>query len=186
MRHLLVFAAVAAAAPAARADWYADAVKSVAAKIEPAEAKPGQTVTHSVTVQLNDGYHTYPVKQPEKPAAAFVNRITYPDLPELIFVGETEDPADADVKAEPELGIQMLRTHHGTVTYRRTAVVSPRAAAGDVTVTLKAFKLTVCDKANCYPTKTLTPAATVKVLPGPAVEVEAAHRAAVEKALAGK
>ena len=45
----------------------------------PAEAKPGQTVTFTLTVELNDGYHTYPTVQPDKKAAGMVNEIKFPD-----------------------------------------------------------------------------------------------------------
>ena len=43
---------------AAAADKKADSVKSVEAKIEPAEAKPGQTVTFKLTVTLEDGFYS--------------------------------------------------------------------------------------------------------------------------------
>lgn len=190
MRPLVYPVAVAAGlllAPAARADdWYAKAVKSVTARFEPAEAKPGQLVTLKLTVVLNDGYHTYPTAQPDKNAAGMVNKLAFPPADGVVFVGDTKDPPKPDVKAEPDLGIKELRTHHGTVVYERPAVVSPKAEAGERTVKLKAFKLTVCDAANCYPPKTLAPAATLKVLPGPAAEVPKEHREAVEKALAGR
>src|SRR5262245_44481924 len=94
-------------------------VKKVEATFEPAEAKPGQTVTLKITVELLDGYHTYPTKQVDKNAAQMVNKITFPAPAGVIFVGETKDPANPDTKAEPEIGIKELRTHAGTVVFER-------------------------------------------------------------------
>ena len=67
------------AAPAAGQKAFDKAVKKVEASFSPAEAKPGQTVTFSVTIELNDGYHTYPTVQTDKMAASMVNEIKFPD-----------------------------------------------------------------------------------------------------------
>src|SRR6476469_7263351 len=82
-------------APASTQKWYDKAVKKVEAKFSPAEAKPGQTVTFTVTIELADGYHTYPTVQTDKQAAAMVNTILFPKPDAVIFVGKTEDPKDA-------------------------------------------------------------------------------------------
>jgi hypothetical protein len=112
-----------------------------------------------------------------------VNKITFPAPAGVVFVGETKDPADPDTKAEPEIGIKELRTHAGTVVYERKAVVSPKASAGEQAVKVKAFRIMVCDATTCFPPKTFTPEAKLKVLAGPAVAVEAAYRDEVAKAL---
>src|SRR6266536_187314 len=109
---------------ARKPDWYEKAVKKVEATFEPAEAKPGQTVTLKITVHLNDGYHTYPTKQPDKAAEAMVNKITYPDPGAVTFVGDVIDPKEYKTKAEPELGIKEMRIVEGKVVYERKAVVS--------------------------------------------------------------
>ena len=184
---LVVPLALAVALPAAaQKGWYEKAVKKVEAKFDPAEAKPGQTVTLKLTVELNDGYHTYPVVQPDKEAASMTNVLKFPDPGTLIFVGNTADPKDFETKAEPELGIKELRTMSGTVTWTRKAVVSPKAVAGEATVKLSSFRLLVCDKSNCFPPKAVPVEASFKVLAGPAVEVEKDFAAEVAKALAGK
>jgi len=190
MRSILSLIAIpllALSASAADKDaWYAKAVKKVEVTFEPAEAKPGQTVTLKLTVYLTDGYHTYPTLQQDKAAAGMVNKITFPEPAELIFVGETFDPKDGKVKAEPALQIDQLRYHTGTVVYERQAVVSPKAAPGTVMVKLPVFSINVCDKDNCFPAKKLTPEAVFKVLDGPAVPVQKAYETEVSKALAGK
>ena len=161
------------------------AVQKVEATFTPVEAKPGQTVTFKLTVHLSDGYHTYPVKQTDKAAAGMVNKLTFPDPGAVIFVGETRDPLELKSKAEPLLGIQEMLYIPGVVVYERKAVVSPKAPAGAVTVKLPAFRISVCDKDNCYPAKTLTPEATFKVLDGPAVSVEKTFAEEVMKATGG-
>jgi dihydroorotate dehydrogenase len=178
----LVFA-VLPASPAAAQKWYEKAVKKVEGKFSPAEAKPGQTVTFTLTVELNDGYHTYPTVQLDKQAAGMVNDIRFPDPGVVIFVDKTEDPKDAKTKAEPELGILEMSYCTGTVTYTRKAVVSPKAAAGAAAIKLAKFSLSVCDKDNCFPPKTIPIEAMIKVLDGPAVEVEKAYADEVQKAL---
>lgn len=177
---------LSAPTPAADEDGPAKGVKKVEAAFEPAEAKPGQTVTLKITVELDAGYHTYPTRQTDKNAASMVNKVTFPDVTGLIFVGDVKDPANAETKPEPELGIKELKTYSGTVVYERKAVVSPKATAGEQTVKLKAVRLTVCDATNCYPPKSLTPQARLTVLDGPAVPVEPAYRDEVNKALEGK
>ncbi|OWK42340.1 hypothetical protein [Fimbriiglobus ruber] len=191
MRTLLSVAVVVAAgflaAPRAVADdkkpdWFTRSVKSIEATFEPAEAKPGQTVTFRLTVHLNPGCQTYPTKQPDKQAAGMVNTIKFPAAGSVVFVGGVIDPADPKTKAEPEIGIKEMHYYVGKVVYEHKAVVAPTAKPGTVTVKLPSFKLTVCDAINCYPPKALAPEATLKVLAGPAVAVDKAYEEEVKKA----
>jgi len=163
--------------------WYERAVKKLSAEIIPAEAKPGQTVTFSLTLELNDGYHTYPTVQADPSAAGMVNVFKFPDPGTVIFVGEVENPRNAKTKADPEAGIRELRYYAGKVTFTRKAVVSPAAKPGTATVKLAAFKLSVCDAERCYPPKDVPVEATVKVLDGPPVPVDPAYADEVRKAL---
>ena len=73
------------AAGVQKAGWYEKAVKKIEAKFDPAEAKPGQTVTFKLTIELNDGYYTYPSVQPEKAAASYVNIFKFPAAGNVIF-----------------------------------------------------------------------------------------------------
>src|SRR4051812_41303035 len=181
-------AALVAAVPgtASAQKWYEKAVKKVEGRFTPAEARPGQTVTFTLTVELHDGYHTYPTAQPDKLAAGMVNVIKFPAPGTVIFVGSTEDPKDFMTKEEPELGIKELHFNTGKVVYTRKAVVSPKASAGETTVKLSSFSLSVCDKMNCFPAETVPVEAAFKVLDGAAVPVEKAYEAEVAKALDGK
>ncbi len=165
--------------------WYTKAVKSVLASVEPSEAKKGQTVTFKLTVQLNDGYFTYPLSQPEESAKSMINRIVFPKPGTLIFVDSVKDPKNFLTKEEPTLGIFELRTYKGSVTFERKAVVSPNAKSGEAKVSIDSFKLSVCDANNCFPAKTLQPSATLKIL-NETVDVEKLYLGEVKKALESK
>lgn len=182
----LLLSTAAVAQPPKKDAWFDKAVKSVDLTFDPAEAKPGQTVTMRLTVTLADGYYTYPVAQPDKAARDMVNEFKFPDPGAVVFVGPVLEPKEFKKKAEPVLGIKELRTLSGKVVYERKLVVNPGQPAGPVAVKLPAVKLNVCDEKICYPTKTVTPTGTLKVLPGPAVSIDAAFAAEVAKALAGK
>ncbi len=180
-------AVVLAAAPTSAAnqkDWYEKAVKKVEAKFAPAEAKPGETVTFTLTVELNEGYYTYPTAQVDPGAAGMVNVLKFPKADAVVFVGAVSD-GKVQTKEEPALGIKELRYQPGTATYTHKAVVSPKAAPGAATVKLTEFSLSVCDKNNCFPPKKVPVEAVLKVLDAPAVPVEKAFAEEVKKALGG-
>ncbi len=193
MRPLLLLTAAAAfalaAGPSAAQDkkpaWWDKAVKKVEAAFDPAEAKPGQTVTLKLTVELHDGYYTYPLKQEDKAAAWMVNKLAFPEAGAVVFVGEPIDADDYKTKAEPELGIRELRYYPKKVVYERKAVVRPSQKPGEVAVKLPEFRLTVCDANNCYPARKLTPEAKLKVLDGPAVPVDPKYAGELKKAAGG-
>lgn len=162
--------------------WYEKAVKKVEAKFTPAEAKPGETVTFTLTVELNEGYYTYPLAQTDPAAVGMVNTLKFPKPGAVVFVGAVSH-GNVQTKAEPELGIKELRYQPGTATYTHKAVVSPKAAPGATTVKLTEFSLSVCDKSNCFPPKKVPVEAALKVLDAPAVPVEKAFAEEVKKAL---
>jgi DsbC/DsbD-like thiol-disulfide interchange protein len=166
--------------------WYEKAVKKVEGRFAPTEAKPGQTVTFSLTIELNEGYHTYPTKQPDKMAAGMANLIKFPEPGSVIFVGTFEDPKGYLTKEEPVLGIKEIRYYPGSVTFTRKAVVSPKATAGATTVKLATFSLSVCDKNTCFPPKTLPIEAALKILDGPPVPIEKEFAEEVTKVLGEK
>ena len=163
-------------------DWYAKVVKSVEVEFIPAEAKPGETVTCKLTVKLEPGYHTYPLKQSDKRAESMINKWIFPEPASLIFVGDARDPDGGKTKSEPEIGITEMRYFTEKVVYQRKVVVSPAAKAGNATTKLT-FKLSVCDADNCFPPKSLDLEGTVKVLDGPAVPVEKAYLDEVNRVL---
>src|SRR5688572_32019698 len=104
-------------AGAASAQSAKDAVKKVEAVFEPAEARPGQTVTLKITVQLADGYCTYPVVQPAPEGKYSTNSVVFPAGGLVVFVGETVDPAGPKAKKVEDYE---LLTYPGGGTWVRT------------------------------------------------------------------
>jgi DsbC/DsbD-like thiol-disulfide interchange protein len=174
---LPILLAFAAGAPAQDAKSK-EAIKKVEAVFEPAEVKPGQTVTLKIVVQLADGYHTYPVVQPAPEAKYSTNSIVFPTDGPVIFVGKTIDPPDAKSKKEDTYE---LLTYPGGGTWMRKAVVPPTAKAGTVAAKVK-FTMQVCDENACFPPKKYDLEVPLKILDGPAVAVDPKYKAEVEKA----
>ena len=166
---------VAAPAPAQSAK---DAVRKVEAVFEPAEARPGQTVTLKITVKLADGFYTYPVVQPSPEGKYSTNAIVFPAGGPVVFVGETVDPVGPKAKKVEDYE---LLTYPGGGTWVRKAVVAPSARAGATSTKVK-LKLLVCEEDRCFPPKTHELEATLKVLDGPAVAVDPKYKGEVEKA----
>lgn len=160
------------------------AVVKLQAAFVPAEAKPGQTVTLQVQVQLANGFYTYPLVQNDKAAEEMINRLTVPAGNHLIAVSSPVAVSTVQSKPEPLLGIKEMRYLSGVVVYEQKFVVSPKAAPS-MQELAPALRLSVCSDNNCYPPKTVKPTATLKILNAPTVEIEPAFRAVVEKALAG-
>ena len=167
----LVFAAAALGQPK-------DAIKKVEASFEPAQAKRGQTVSLKITVQLADGYHTYPVVQRTPEAKYSVNKITFPATNAVVFVGETVDPIEPKVKKGED---HEYLVYPGGGIWTRNAVVWPTAKPGEAAVKVQ-LRLMVCDEDRCFPPKTFDLEAKFKVLEEPAVPVEPRYKAEVEKA----
>lgn len=169
-------------APAHAQRTFQTAVKKIEARFEPADAKPGQTVTFKLEVQLADGWYTYAVNQPDKGARTSATRIDLPLPGDVIFVDAVQDAPDFKVKAEPDLDIKEIRHYPGGTTWEVKAVVSPKAAVGPKTIALKTFKIVVCDKSNCLPQATVPISAKLNVIEG-SVEVDPKYREIVEKAI---
>jgi hypothetical protein len=159
---------------------FEEVVKKADIKFEPATAKPGQTVTVKISLQLMDGWHTYPLVQPEKGAKSFTNKLTFPEPGALVYVGESDDPPDAKEKAEPLLSVEKMLIYPGGATWERKAVILPTTKPGELASKLK-FKVLVCDKDNCLPPRTLELEGKIKV-EGDPVPVDKKYKAEVEKA----
>lgn len=155
-----------------------DAVKKVEAVFEPAEAKPGQTVTLKIIVQLADGYYTYPIVQPAEQAKYSVNSIAFPKGGSVVFVGDTVDPVGPKTKKGED---HEYLTYPGGGTWVRKAVVPPTAKAGATTVKVK-LKLLVCEEDRCFPPKPYDLEVALKILDGPAEKVDPKYQIEVEKA----
>lgn len=156
-----------------------DAFKKAEAVFEPAEAKPGQTVSLKITIALGEGYQTYPAVQPSPEHRFNVNKFTVANEGGLIGVGEIVDPVGAKSKKDDD---GELLYYPGGGTWLKKVVVSPEATAGATNGKVK-IRLLICDKEKCYQPMMLEVQAPLKILDGPAVPVEKAYQKEVEKAL---
>jgi hypothetical protein len=168
------------ALPAAAQPTFEQIVKKAEAKFEPASARPGQTVTVKVTLQLIDGWHTYPVMQTDPAAKNYVNKFTFPTDGSVVYVGDFDDPSGGKEKAEPLAMIEKMTYYPGGATWERKAVVLPTTKPGEVSSKIK-VKVLVCNKDNCLPPKPLELEATLKVA-GEPMPVDPKYKAEVEKA----
>lgn len=128
-----------------------DIVKKLDATIEPAKVKPGDTVTWKLTIDLLEGWHTYPTVQPDPNQSTFVTKITFPKIDGLSFTGDVKEPKPI-IKKDPDGDIAMLE---GVVTFERKITISRDAKPGKVKVQVP-VKLQVCSKDTCLPPKTVT------------------------------
>ena len=166
-RHLLVAALALCAAPAfAQNQSFNDVVKKVSAKIEPATAKRGEAVTWTLTVEVIDGWHTYPTQQPDPKAESYTNRIKFPRENGLVFVGELTEPATLE-KAEEGFKVAMVE---GTGVWKRTVVISPDAKPGQVTVKVPVTILACADR--CLPPKKIVVEAELTISDAAPVPVD--------------
>lgn len=177
---VLALLGVATVSSAADIPKFEEIVKKAEARFEPAKAKPGQTVTLKINIELIKGWHTYPLIQPDKGAKSQTNRVVFPAEGPIVFVDKALDPPNAKEKSEPLLGIEQLLYYPGGGVWERTAVVVPNAQAGKLSSKVK-FTLLVCDKDNCLAPKVIELEAMLEVAGNP-VAVDPKYKGEVEKA----
>ncbi len=164
-------------------EGFEKAVKKVEASFSPAEAKPGQTVTFSVTIELNDGLPHLPHCPDRQDGRGDGERDQVPRPRRDHLRRQDRRPEgheDEGGTGPRHRGVAVLHRHRdlhaqgGGVAEGRG-----RPRSGEATT----FRVSVCDKDNCFPPKAVPVEATLKVLDGPAVEVEKAYAEEVKKAL---
>jgi thiol:disulfide interchange protein DsbD len=165
--------AIAATAPAqfdsgktTRQLTFEQVVTEIATKIEPAAARPGDTVTWRLTVELLPGWHTYPTKQTDPEAQQQVTKFTFPTDGDLKFDEKFSDPPGAITKAEPGANIDKLIMYEGKVVWERKAVVSASATSGTKIITVP-VRIFAC-KESCLPPRTIKTQARFTVVDGTA------------------
>src|SRR5262249_14182523 len=137
-------------APPSKSKSFLKAVPRAWAEFEPATAKPGQTVTWKLFVELAPGWHTYPTSQVDPKADDNVTAITFPEGGDVAFVDSLKEPAFKS-KAEPEAGIRELHyLEDKTLVWERKAVVSANAKPGRIEVKVP-VRIQVCDANRCLP-----------------------------------
>jgi thiol:disulfide interchange protein DsbD len=151
------------------------AVKKVDAYFDPPEAKRGQTVTLNIVVELNSGWHTYPIVQTD-PESTQKTKLTFPAYRDVVFVGDVEDPPGATVDEKDQ-----LLEYRDRVAWKRKAVVATDTLPGKKSIAC-GITLIVCDESNCLPPKTLTLEAELPISAATAIPIDATFVAAVTAA----
>ena len=122
------------------------AIKNMEATVEPSTAGRGQTVTWRLTIDLADGWHTYPLKQTAPDAEDYVDTFHFPVSTDFVFVGPVQEPPTTSFA---DAGL-VLRVLEGKVVWERSLVVAPGATPGTKTVTVK-MTGQVCNRSGCLP-----------------------------------
>jgi thiol:disulfide interchange protein len=162
------------------------AVQSIESRIEPAEAKPGQTVTFKLIVKLHPEHWTYPTRQPDQRGKDTQNKFVLPAPGDLVFVGPFDDPPNAHTKPNPAPEGGELSYYPDGTTWEFKAVVSPKATAGEKSIALDLTQFLVCNEDSCLapgriPLKKVV--ASVKILDGP-MPVDSRYATQVTQSLA--
>jgi thiol:disulfide interchange protein DsbD len=137
--------------------------------IEPADARPGDTVTFKVTAKLDPGYHIY--KQTEKPAAEGGGPVN--TTFDLFDTGGLEAKGDWSASREPIKhkeenfpNLPFVEFYEDEVTWSTRLKVPTDITPGKKTIRVQAGYMVCNDKFCSPPGKWTLPAATLTVLPG--------------------
>lgn len=181
----LVLGVLVSSTAALGQESHEDAIQALTATFEPAQAKPGETVTLRVNLVLNQGWYTYPIVQADSQVSS-KSKFTTPKSDELVFVGGIIDPPNPKEKSVPDLGWDRVQYYPGQATWELKAVVLPTAEAGQLRVSVSPRPLICLDQAGkelCLPPKPLPVEASLTITDGPAQPVAAEYKEAVDEAL---
>lgn len=155
---------------------FKDVVKKVEPHVNRGKVKRGQTIEWALSVEILEGWHTYPTKQPDPMADAYQNKIKFPTDADVVFVGPLEEPETVE-KNEDGTKIAMVEK---TGVWKRKLVVRPDAKPGKIKVPVKVTMLVCADR--CLAPQTITTEIELTVTDDPPVAVEAKYRAEVDAA----
>jgi DsbC/DsbD-like thiol-disulfide interchange protein len=162
-------------AASAQNETFSDVVKKVEAKFDQKTAKRGETVAWKLTIELAEGWHTYPTRQTDPGASSYVNRFKFPADAGAAFVDQLKEPKGI-TKSEDGAKVVMVE---GTGVWERTVVIRPDAKPGKLKVTVPVRILACADR--CLPPQTINVEAEITVSDAPAVEVDPKYQKDLEK-----
>ncbi len=129
-----------------------EAIQKVTVSFEPATAKPGQTVTLKITIEMAPGWHTYPSEQPHKAAKSFTNQFTFVKNKLLRPKGKLQQPKNAKEQSFPEIGVPKLLEYYGKASWEQQFTLSTSASSGKLKQSVK-LQISACDDNGCLPPK---------------------------------
>jgi thiol:disulfide interchange protein len=113
-----------------------------------------------------------------------VNKFSFPNTKDVVFVGTLQDPPGFVTTADPSLNIKAMRQYEGKVVWERSLVVRPDATPGKTKLTIPLPQVLACDESHCLPPPKLAPEVELTITDTPVREVESQYREQVEKAVA--
>jgi thiol:disulfide interchange protein len=132
--------------------------------VTPGKAKPGDTVTYSVTAAVAEPWHIYAYANEQPQEGPRATQFDLFALGELMPTGEWKSDHAPVQKKEPAFpDLPFVSFHDGKVTWSRTLKVPATATPGKVTIKSQAY-FQICDPKSCKPPSRVTvPDATVTV-----------------------
>jgi thiol:disulfide interchange protein DsbD len=132
-------------------------------KVEPAVAKPGDTVTYSVTVKVDDPWHIYAYAKEQPDQGPRNTQFDFFDPAGLKAVGDWEPDAEPEKRKDPAFNNQMVEYHEGQVVWSREFRVPADAKPGKKTLQNQIY-FQICNESSCKPpTYATLPAATLTI-----------------------
>ncbi len=133
--------------------------------ISPSEAKPGDTVTLSVTAKLSDGWHIYGYNKTQPDDGPRVTQFDLYDAAGLTPHGTwTPDKPASRKKEEAFPGLPFVEFHEGEVTWNLRLVVPADETPGEKSLRVQAT-YQVCSEATCsFPGQWTLPAAKLTIV----------------------
>jgi thiol:disulfide interchange protein DsbD len=158
---------------------FREAMPYARATVSPTTARRGETVTWTLTIELKQGYHTYPTQQPENKEAA-VTRFLFPKGGDLIPVGTLQEP---QWKLTNDNGAPQ-REIEGKLVFEKKFVVRSDAKPGEKELKV-GTQFEICKERICLPVEKLTFKNTVTVTDEPPVPVDNQYQGDVKSFLSG-
>jgi suppressor for copper-sensitivity B len=124
-------------------------------RLNPENAQPGDVVTLTVTMRIDDGWHTYSLTQPDVTGAlpTELTLETYQGLEEIEPAFEPRQRFESKTIELPDTPPIRHQIHKGEVSWVRNFTVKPDAAGYGVSGEL-AYQ--VCSESNCLPLKSVS------------------------------
>src|SRR5262249_7504659 len=133
-----------------------------------------ETVKWTVTVEIADGWHTYPTVQPDPRSDSYVNKLKFSEQSGAVFAGPLKEPS-AIVKLEDGAKVSMIE---GIGTWERAIVIRPDAKPGKITIKVPMRILACADR--CLPPQTVTTEVELTINNDPAIPVDPKYQKDLE------
>ncbi|MFM7132562.1 MAG: thioredoxin family protein [bacterium] len=154
-------------------------------RVEPASAKPGDTVTFTATAKLSQGYHLYKLTKTQPESGPRQTELDLFNTGGLTVKGDWKASKEVIKKKEavfPEL--EFVEFYEGEVSFSIALEVPANTAPGEKQIQVQAF-YQLCDDKNCsIPGRWALPAAVLTIQGGQAAAPKAEPKNDESKAVA--